>query len=186
MSRAHPQLQSYANSSYAGRAVIPHAPSLEPTLASQDSHLPRPRTLQGMPRRDSFVSSALPPVQSYVQPILPDPVMVPAASQPLVQPVRRDSTSSVPHPPPRSILRNSILGVALPPVPVLRATDPLPAVNPGPPAPESAPRGQGTLVPTRVRFADENLTFPSIPTHKRRKGWYNRRGYASRPFPPLP
>jgi hypothetical protein len=41
-------------------------------------------------------------------------------------------------------------------------------------ASESAPRGPGTLVSSRVRFDDENLIHLS-PT--RLKGWYNRRGY---------
>jgi hypothetical protein len=134
--------------------------------------------------------SALLAPQPSVQPIVRDPVIVPAASQPPVQPVPRNSISSAPQPLPQSIHRNSISDVALPPVPVRRATDPLPAVNPGPPAPllhaESAPSGQGTLVSTRVRFNDENLICQSsIPIHERRKGWYNRRGYASYPVPSI-
>jgi hypothetical protein len=202
------------DSGYAGRAVIPRPPSLEreqrsilppglstsptahPSIAGQPST--PPAYTPGRSRRDSLSSSAQTPVQqgrrdsillapqSAVQSIVRDSVL--AAPQPPIQPVRRGSISSAPQPPPLSIHRNSIVGVALPPVPVRRATDPLPTVSPGPPAPvrraESAPRGQGTLVSTRVRFNDENLICPSpIPMHERRKGWHNRRGYA---FPHSP
>jgi hypothetical protein len=92
--------------------------------------------------------------------------------------------------PPPSIHRNSLAVATQAPTPVRRATDPLPLGIPPPITPmrrasESGPRGQGTLVSTRVRFNDENLICPSpIPMHDRRKGWHNRRGYVlSRPFP---
>ena len=74
--------------------------------------------------------------------------------------------------------------------PCARATDPLPVGIPTPitpmhHAPESGPRGQGSLVSTGVRFNDENPICPSsIPMHERRKGWYNRRRCVlSRHFP---
>ncbi|KAI0253437.1 hypothetical protein BJV78DRAFT_1194373 [Lactifluus subvellereus] len=195
------------DSGYAGRAVIPRRPSLErdqrPILPPGLSSSPGthssitgqpsapPGYTPGRPRRDSLTPSAPLSVQQArrdsvslvpqpsVQPIARDSVLI--APQPPIQPARRDSISSAPQPPPLSIHGNSITGVSLPLAPVRRATDPFPAVNPGPPAPlrraESAPRGQGTLVSTRVRFNDENLICPSpIPMHERRKGFHNRRG----------
>ena len=197
------------DSGYAGRAVIPRRPSLEreqrPILPPGLSSSPGARSsIAGQPsapptytpgrsRRDSLSPPAPPSVQQArrdsvslapqpsVQPIARDSVLI--APQPPIQSGRRDSISLAPQPPPQSIHGNSITGVPLPPAPVRRATDPFPTVNPGPPPPlrraESAPRGQGTLVSTRVRFNDENLICPSpIPMHERRKGWYNRRGYA--------
>ncbi|KAI0259706.1 hypothetical protein BC834DRAFT_798100, partial [Gloeopeniophorella convolvens] len=80
-----------------------------------------------------------------------------------------------------SVRRDSV-SAPQPPVPVRRASDPLPAGTAPPLAPvrrasDAAPRGQGQLVSTRVRFDDENLICPSpIPMHERRRGWHNRRG----------
>lgn len=198
------------DSAYGGRAVIPRRPSLEreqrqilppglstsPGAHSTSGQPPPPPTYTPIrPRRDSL-SPPVPTGQSRreslslgpqpsVQPVAWDPMSAGAVTQ---APGRRDSII-LPQPPP-SIHRNSLAVVTQAPTPVRRATDPLPVGIPTPITPmrrasESGPRGQGTLVSTRVRFNDENLICPSpIPMHERRKGWHNRRGYVlSRPFP---
>ena len=188
------------DSGYAGRPVVPRRPSLEreqrPILPPGLSTSPGSHSnLSGQPpaytpvrpRRDS-VSPPAPPLaqqsrresvsfapQQSLQPVVWDPMS--AVTQPSG---RRDSVIFAPQPPP-SVHRNS-LSVTQAPTPVRRATDPLPIAIPSPVsvrrASESAPRGQGTLVSTRVRFNDENLICPSpIPMHERRKGFHNRRGY---------
>lgn len=59
-----------------------------------------------------------------------------------------------------------------------RAANPPPMISPPPQATarhtsESSPHGQGTPVPTCVRFEDENMICPSPrPVHEQRKGWY--------------
>ena len=201
------------DSGYGGRAVVvPRRPSLEreqrPILPPGLSTSPGAHSISGQPpppstytpvrpRRDSL-SPPIPPTaqsrresvslgpQPSVQPVVWDPISA-AVTQPPAG--RRDSVILAPQPPP-AIHRNSLAIVTQPPVPVRRATDPLPMGIPTPITPmrrasESGPRGQGTLVSTRVRFNDENLICPSpIPMHERRKGWHNRRGYVpSRPFP---
>ena len=202
------------DSGYAGRAVAPRRSSLEreqrPVLPPGLSTSPgahsgisgqpsTPPSYTGRPRRDS-VSPPAPPLvqqarresvslapQPSVQPVPWDTIS--AATQPPAHPVRRDSIVFA-QPPPQSFHRNSIISVPQPPVPVRRATDPLPVAVPPPPATarrasESSPRGQGTLVSTRVRFNDENLICPSpIPMNERRRGWHNRRGYAPPICPP--
>ncbi|KAH9958202.1 hypothetical protein BC827DRAFT_1220848 [Russula dissimulans] len=152
----------------------PTPPSYTPVRPRRDSlSPPAPPSVQP-PRRDSI---SLAP-QSSVQPVVWDPI---SASTP-TQSVRRDSIVLPPQPPPQSIHRTSLSLVPQPPVPQRRATDPLPLAVLPPPATvrrasESAPRGQGTLVSTRVRFNDENLICPSpVPMHERRKGFHNRRG----------
>jgi hypothetical protein len=193
------------DSGYAGRAGVPRRPSLErdqrPILPPGLSTSPGAYSnLSGQPttppaytpvrsRRDSLSPPAPPSAQQSrresvslapqpsFQPGVWDPMS--AVTQPPAQLGRRDSIILAPQPPP-SVHRNSY---AQPPAPVRRATDPLPLAIPPPPATarrasESTPRGQGTLVSTRVRFNDENLICPSpIPMHERRKGWHNRRGY---------
>ena len=194
----------WQDSSYGGHAVIPRRPSLErdqrtmlppglstsPGAHSSMSGQPSaPTAYAGRSRRDSSsppAPSSMPrsrresvtfPSQPSVQPISWDPMS--SASQPSAQPGRRDSVLAAPQPP-QAIHRNS-MNVAPPPT-VRRATDPLPMAIPLPQAPsrrasESPPRGQGTLVSTRVRFNDENLICPSpVPVHERRKGFHNRRG----------
>jgi hypothetical protein len=197
------------DSGYGGRGVVvPRRPSLEreqrpilpPGLSTSPGHSisgqpPPPSTYTPVrPRRDSL-SPPLPPTaqsrresvslgpQPSVQPVVWDPI-----SSAVTQPGRRDSVILAQPPP--SVHRNSLAVATQAPAPVRRATDPLPMGIPLPITPmrrasESGPRGQGTLVSTRVRFNDENLICPSpIPMHERRKGWHNRRGYVlSRPFP---
>jgi hypothetical protein len=195
------------DSGYAGRAVVPRRPSLEreqrPILPPGLSTSPGHSNLSGQPpsytpvrsRRDSL-SPPIPPTaqqsrresvsfapQSSLQPVVWDPMS--AVTQSSAQPGRRDSVIFAPQPPP-SVHRNS-LSVSQAPTPVRRATDPLPIAIPSPVsvrrASESAPRGQGTLVSTRVRFNDENLICPSpIPVHERRKGFHNRRGCVFHPL----
>ena len=200
------------DSGYGGRAVIPRRSSLEreqrpilpPGLSTSPGHSisgqpPPPSTYTPVrPRRDSLSPPVPPSAQSRresvslgpqpsIQPVGWDPISG-AVTQPPGPPSRRDSVILAQPPP--SIHRNSLAIVTQPPVPVRRATDPLPMGMPPPITPmrrasESGPRGQGTLVSTRVRFNDENLICPSpIPMHERRKGWHNRRGYvSSRPLP---
>jgi hypothetical protein len=124
-------------------------------------------------RRESVALASQPSVQSGPW----DP------AQQSSQSVRRDSIHLAGPQPPHAVHRNSLALVPQPPAgPVRRATDPLPMAIPAPQPPvrrasESPPRGQGTLVSTRVRFNDENLICPSpIPMHSRRRGWHNRRG----------
>jgi hypothetical protein len=201
------------DSGYGGRAVVPRRPSPEreqrPILPPGLSTSPGAHSISGQPpapstytpvrpRRDSLSPPVPPTAQSRresislgpqpsVQPVVWDP-MSGAVTQPPAPPGRRDSIILAQPPP--SIHRNSLAVVTQAPTPVRRATDPLPMAIPPPLTPmrrasESGPRGQGTLVSTRVRFNDENLICPSpIPMHERRKGWHNRRGYVlSRPFP---
>jgi hypothetical protein len=192
------------DSGYAGRSVVPRRSSLEreqrPILPPGLSTSPGAYSnLSGQPptppaytpvrsRRDSLSPPAPPTAQhsrresvslapqSSLQPAGWDPIS--AVTQPPVQLGRRDSIILAQPPP--SVHRNSY---SQPPAPVRRSTDPLPMAILPPPATarrasESTPRGQGTLVSTRVRFNDENLICPSpIPMHERRKGWHNRRGY---------
>jgi len=207
-----PSMQQRHDHSYGGLAVIPRRPSLE-----RDQRLLLPPGLSSSPGAHSTMSgqpsgppaytgrsrrdSSSPPAPSSMQRSRRESVTLP--SQPSVQPVswdpmssasqsgRRDSVLVVPQPPP-AIHRNSMNIAPQPPAPVRRATDPLPMAIPAPQAPvrrasESSPRGQGTLVSTRVRFNDENLICPSpIPMHERRKGWHNRRGCVFLiPLPPL-
>ncbi len=206
------------DSSYGGRAVVPRRPSLErdqrpilppglstsPGAHSNISGQPPPQSTYTpvRPRRDSLSPPVPPTVQQSrresislgpqpsVQPVVWDPISA-AVTQPSAPPGRRDSVILAQPPP--SIHRNSLTVVTQAPPPVRIATDPLPIGIPHPITPmrrssESGPRGQGTLVSTRVRFNDENLICPSpIPMHERRKGWHNRRGYVpSRPSPPFP
>lgn len=201
------------DSSYGGLAVIPRRSSLErdqrPVLPPGLSTSPGAySTLSGQPstsppytgrsRRDSYSPPAPSSIQRSrrdsitltsqpsVQPIPRDSM---SSAQPSVQPGRRDSVLMVPQPPP-AVHRNSIIIAPQPPAPVRRTADPLPMAIPPPQAPvrrasESSPRGQGTLVSTRVRFNDENLICPSpIPMHERRKGWHNRRGCVFSLFTP--
>lgn len=159
-----------AHSNLSGQPPTP--PGYTPVRSRRDSlSPPAPPTAQS--RRESV---SLAP-QSSFQPGVWDPIS--AVTQPSAPLGRRDSIILAPQPPP-SVHRNSF---SQPPAPVRRSTDPLPLALPPPSAAarrasESAPRGQGTLVSTRVRFNDENLICPSpIPMHERRKGWHNRRGY---------
>lgn len=193
------------DSAYGGRAVVPRRPSLEreqrsilppglstsPGAHSISGQPPPPPTFTPVrPRRDSLSPPVPPTVQSRresvslgpqpsVQPVVWDPISA-AVTQSSAPPGRRDSIILAQPPP--SIHRNSLAIVNQAPTPVRRATDPLPVgiappITPMRRASESGPRGQGTLVSTRVRFNDENLICPSpIPMHERRKGWHNRRG----------
>ena len=202
------------DSGYGGRAVVPRRPSLEreqrPILPPGLSTSPGAHSISGQPpppstytpvrpRRDSLSPPVPPTAQSRresvslgpqpsVQPVVWDPISA-AVTQPAAPSGRRDSVILAPQRAP-SIHRNSLAVVPQAPAPVRRATDPLPVGIPPPITPmrrasESGPRGQGTLVSTRVRFNDENLICPSpIPMHERRKGFHNRRGYVlSRPSP---
>ena len=169
-------------SGYAGRStVIPRRPSLEreqrtilpPGLStSPGSH----STLSGQPSAPPTYTPGRPRRDSLTQQARRDSVSAPP--QPPIQPGRRDSFSAPQPPSLQGVHRNSVSAV---PLPVRRATDPLPVPNPPPPVSarrSSESRGQGLLVSTRVRFDDENLICPSpIPMHERRKGFYNRRGY---------
>src|SRR6266702_1311586 len=168
------------DSGYAGRPVIPRRPSLEreqrtilpPGLSTSPGH----SSITGQPSAPPAYTPGRPRRDSLTQQARRDSVS--AAPQGPIQPGRRDSFSA-PQPPPQSVHRNSVSAV---PLPVRRATDPLPASNPSPVSArrssDSAPRGQVLLVSTRVRFNDENLICPSpIPMHERRRGWHNRRGY---------
>jgi hypothetical protein len=148
------------------RAILPPGLSTSPNSHSIQGQPPAPPAYGGRLRRDSLTQARRDSISN--------------GSQPPVLPSRRDSFS-VPQPPSlQGVHRNSI---SAPPLPVRRATDPLPIPNPPPPvsarrSSESAPRGQGLLVSTRVRFDDENLICPSpIPRDERRQGFYNRRGY---------
>jgi len=159
---------------YSSMSGQPSAPPAYAGRSRRDSSSPpAPSSIQRS-RRDSITLPSQPSVQ-------PAPWDSMSSAQPSVQPVRRDSMLMVPQPPP-AVHRNSIIVAPQPPAPVRRTTDPLPMAVPPPQTPvrrasESSPRGQGTLVSTRVRFNDENLICPSpIPMHERRKGWHNRRG----------
>lgn len=168
------------DSGYAGRTVLPRRPSLEreqrailpPGLStSPGSH----STIAGQPSTPPTYTPVRPRRDSLTQQARRDSVSV-------SPPGRRDSVSAPQPPPLQSVHRNSF---SQPPLPVRRASDPLPPSNPPPQvsarrSSDSAPRGQGLLVSTRVRFDDENLICPSpIPMDERRKGFYNRRGYVS-------
>lgn len=169
------------------RPILPPGLSTSPGAYSNLSGQPPtpPAYTPVRPRRDSL-SPPVPPSaqQSRRESISLAPVVWDPNSAVTQAPGRRDSVIFAPQPPP-SHHRNS-LAVVQAPAPVRRATDPLPVgISPPPPASrrasESSPRGQGTLVSTRVRFNDENLICPSpIPMHERRKGWHNRRGYVFR------
>jgi len=174
------------------RPVLPPGLSTSPGAHSTGQPSAPPSYTPVRTRRDSLS----PPAPQSVQParrdsisLAPQPSAQPLAWDPIsaTTPTRRDSIVLPPQPPPQSIHRSSVSITPQPPVPQRRATDPLPVANLPPPATvrrasESAPRGQGILVSTRVRFDDENLICPSpVPMHERRKGFHNRRGYA---FPP--
>lgn len=152
------------------RAILPPGLSTSPTSHSQGQP-PAPAPYGGRLRRDSLTQARRDSISNGSQP-------------PIQQSGRRDSFSAPQPPSLQSIHRNSI---SAPPLPVRRATDPLPITIPPPPvsarrSSESAPRGQGLLVSTRVRFDDENLICPSpIPRDERRQGFYNRRGYVLSP-----
>lgn len=148
------------------RAILPPGLSTSPTSHSTlQGQPPAPPAYAGRLRRDSLTQARRDSISN--------------GSQPPMLPSRRNSLSAPQPPPMQSVHRNSI---SAPPLPVRRATDPLPMPNPPPPVSarrlsESAPRGQGLLVSTRVRFDDENLICPSpIPRDERRQGFYNRRG----------
>ena len=148
------------------RTILPPGLSTSPNSHSTISGQP-----SGRPRRDSLTQARRDSISA-------------APQLPSIQSGRRDSFSAPQPPPLQSLHRNSI---SAPPLPVRRATDPLPFSNAPPPvsvrrSSDSGPRGQGLLVSTRVRFDDENLICPSpIPMHERRQGFYNRRGYVFSP-----
>jgi hypothetical protein len=169
------------------RPILPPGLSTSPGAHSNLSGQPPtpPAYTPVRPRRDSLSPPAPPSVQqSRRESVSLAPVVWDPNSAVTQAPGRRDSVIFAPQPPP-SLHRNS-LSVVQASAPVRRATDSLPVGIPLPQAAsrrasESSPRGQGTLVSTRVRFNDENLICPSpIPMHERRKGWHNRRGYVYR------
>jgi hypothetical protein len=175
-----PMLPPGLSTSPGGYSNISGQPSAPPAYTGvrtrRDSlSPPAPPSVQ-QARRDSVALMS----QPSVQPIMRDPIS--ATTQPSIQPGRRDSVLFTPQPPPQAMHRNSLAVVPQPPALGRRAADPLPMAVPPPQVSvrrpsESPPRGQGTLVSTRVRFNDENLICPSpIPMHERRKGWHNRRG----------
>ena len=168
------------------RPILPPGLSTSPGAYSNPSGQPTtpPAYTPVRPRRDSLSPPAPPSAQqSRRESVSLAPVVWDPNSAVTQAPGRRDSVVFAQPPP--SLHRNS-LAVVQAPAPVRRATDPLPVGISPPPvasrrASESSPRGQGTLVSTRVRFNDENLICPSpIPMHERRKGWHNRRGYVFR------
>jgi hypothetical protein len=166
-----------AHSSMSGQLSDPYVY----TTRSRTRHdsLP-PRVPPAIVQHDSRESESPSPVSW--QPAQSDPW---GPAQWPTQPVRgRDSDLMAPLQPPPRPVHISLVDVPqeLPAGRMRRATVPLPSNPPHQTrmrrASESRPRSRGTLVSTCVRFDDDNLICPSpIPMNRRRKGWYNRRGY---------